>query len=123
MSTKTATDTSLFQRTKYRPFRSSSQQRPSVAVVDAKETATAIACELKERFSANRVMLFGSLARDDFHEWSDIDLAVWGIAPSEYFRAVAFASGFSKVFKVDLVDAQDCSESLLQHVLKEGVEL
>jgi predicted nucleotidyltransferase len=94
-----------------------------VKVEEAKETATAIACELKERFSANRVMLFVSLARDDFHEWSDIDLAVWGVAPTEYFRAVAFASGFSKVFKVDLVDAQDCSESLLQHVLKEGVEL
>ncbi|RQW86155.1 MAG: nucleotidyltransferase domain-containing protein [Geobacter sp.] len=123
MSTKTAADISLLQRNKYQPFRSSRQQRPSLKVEEAKEAATAIACELKVRFSTNRVMLFGSLARDDFHEWSDINLAVWGIAPTEYFRAVAFASGFSKVFKVDLVDAQDCSESLLQHVLKEGVEL
>ncbi|HOP39729.1 MAG TPA: nucleotidyltransferase domain-containing protein [Geobacteraceae bacterium] len=123
MQPKSAADISHVQRNKYRPFRSIRRQRPTEKVEEAKETATAIACELKERFCANRVMLFGSLARDDFHEWSDIDLAVWGVAPTEYFRAVAFASGFSKVFKVDLVDAQDCSESLLQHVLKEGVEL
>ena len=33
------------------------------------------------------------------------------------------ASGFSELFKVDLVDAEDCSESLLQHIKSEGVEL
>jgi len=68
-------------------------------------------------------MLFGSLARGDFNRWSDIDLAVWGVDSADYYRAVAFSSGFSSQFKVDLVDADDCSESFRQHILMEGVEL
>lgn len=85
--------------------------------------ASALAVQLRKRFGANKVMLFGSLARGDFHAWSDIDLAIWGVHPSDYFRAVAFASGFSAVFTVDLVDAEDCSESLRQHIQSEGVEV
>ncbi len=123
MPSKTAADISRELLKKYRPFRSKRHQQPSFAVEEAMATATTLAYELKSRFRASRVMLFGSLARDDFHSWSDIDLAVWDISSSDYFRAVAFASGFSKVFKVDLVDAQDCSASLLKHILKEGVEL
>ena len=61
--------------------------------------------------------------RGDFHKWSDIDLAVWGVNSGDYYRAVAFASGFSNLFKVDLVDADDCSESLRQHIMQEGIEL
>jgi hypothetical protein len=34
---------------------------------------------------------------------------VWGIPYDKFFKAVAFAAGFSKKFKVDLVDAQDAS--------------
>jgi uncharacterized protein len=85
--------------------------------------ASAIAKEVKIRFGASRVMLFGSLARQDFHRWSDIDLAVWGVSSADYYRAVAFSSGFSELFKVDLVDAEDCSESLRRHIQREGVEL
>ncbi len=68
-------------------------------------------------------MLFGSFARGDFHRQSDIDLSVWGIPSAAYYRAVAFASGFSEKFKVDLVDAEDCSESLRLHIEGEGVKL
>lgn len=68
-------------------------------------------------------MLFGSLARADFSQWSDIDLAVWGISASDYYKAVAYASGYSSVFKIDLVDAEDCSQSLLQHIIHNGIEL
>ncbi len=69
------------------------------------------------------VMLFGSFARGDFHRQSDIDLSVWGIPSAAYYRAVAFASGFSEKFKVDLVDAEYCSESLRLHIEREGVKL
>lgn len=107
----------------YRPFRCIADIRPtSEYVARVNGVAAAIAKELKIRFGASRVMLFGSLAKGNFHKWSDIDLAVWGVS-SEYFRAVAFASGFSDLFKVDLVDADDCSESLRQHILREGVDL
>jgi predicted nucleotidyltransferase len=63
------------------------------------------------------------LARGDFNRWSDIDLAVWGIPPDNYYKAVAFASGFSSVWNVDIVDPDDCTEALRDIILQEGVEL
>lgn len=89
----------------------------------AKDTAEALAKVLKERFHASKVMLFGSVTRTDFSQWSDIDLAVWGISISDYYKAVACASGYSSIFKVDLVDAEDCSQSLLQHISQNGIEI
>jgi predicted nucleotidyltransferase len=89
----------------------------------AKETATSLAKELKDRFKASKVLLFGSVTRVDFSQWSDIDLAVWGIDNSDYFKAVAFASGYSSMFKIDLVDAEDCQPSLLHYITQHGVEL
>ena len=89
----------------------------------AKVTAEALARILKERFNASKVMLFGSATRADFSPWSDIDLAVWGISSSDYYKAVAYASGYSSVFKVDLVDAEDCSQTLLQHITQNGIVL
>ena len=68
-------------------------------------------------------MLFGSLARGAYNRWSDIDLAVWGIPPVDFFKAVSFVTGFSKIWKVDLVDGEDCSKDLLDVILKEGTEL
>ena len=89
----------------------------------ALETARQLALCLKERFQAKRVMLFGSATRSDFSRWSDIDIAVWGVEPTDYFKAVAYASGFSSTFKVDLVDADDCQPSLLHYITLHGVAL
>ena len=33
------------------------------------------------------------------------------------------ATGFSKIWKVDLVDAEECGDSLSKAILKEGIEL
>ena len=111
-------------RERFRPFRSAHNLPAAQDQAErAKAVAMSIAQELKTRFAVTKVLLFGSLARGDFHKWSDIDLAIWGGKPTDYYRAVAFASGYSEVFKVDLVDGEDCSESLRQHILKEGVEL
>ncbi len=52
----------------------------------AQKTARQLAAGLKERFQAKRVMLFGSATRTDFCQTSDIDLAVWGIAASDYLQ-------------------------------------
>lgn len=123
MPSRTANDIPPALWKQYHPFRSIADERSTSAAENAKGVASAIAKELKSRFSASRVMLFGSLARGDFHRWSDIDLAVWGIPAADYYRAVAFANGFSDLFKVDLVDVEDCSESLRRHIQKEGVEI
>jgi len=90
---------------------------------DALKVARQLAEGLKQRFKAKRVVLFGSATRTDFGQWSDIDLAVWGVDPTEYFRAAAYVSGFSSVFHVDLVDADDCQPALLREIAVHGVEL
>ncbi len=73
----------------------------SVRQESAKDTADALSKTLKERFHASKVMLFGSATRAYLSLWSDVDLAVWGSAISDYFKAVAYASGYSSVFKID----------------------
>lgn len=123
MPSRTATDISPALWKQYRPFGSFAGESSPFTAENARIVASAIAKEVKSRFSASRVVLFGSLAREDFQRWSDIDLAVWGVSSADYYRAVAFSSGFSELFKVDLVDAEDCSESLRRHILREGVEL
>ena len=90
---------------------------------NARNTAESLAKILIKNFHATKVVLFGSVTRADFSLWSDIDLAVWGISSADYFRAVAYATSFSRIFKVDLVAAEDCSPSLLQHLIQNGIEL
>lgn len=76
---------------------------------------------LKEEFAVSRVVLFGSLAHQRwFSSTSDIDLAVWGIAKSDYFIAVARLQELSAEFKIDLVDIDNCSISLYQKIQQEG---
>jgi hypothetical protein len=53
----------------------------------------------------------------------DIDLAAKGISPVRYFEAVAYATGQSPKWKIDLVDIDDCAVSLRDMIEKEGVVL
>jgi predicted nucleotidyltransferase len=99
------------------------KQLPSTTLEGATSVARSIAKGLVERFGAKKVMLFGSLARGGYNRWSDIDLAVWGIPPVDFFKAVSFATGFSETWEVDLVDGEDCSKDLLDVILNEGIEL
>jgi predicted nucleotidyltransferase len=48
---------------------------------------------LTSRFGARRVVLFGSFARGDTTERSDVDLAVEGLDHLGYFPALAAATG------------------------------
>jgi len=123
MPTRTVRHISPEALKQFHPFKTGSEMAFTARQESAKETADALAKELKERFHASKVMLFGSVTRADFNQWSDIDLAVWGISDSDYYKAVAYTSGFSSVFKVDLIGAEDCSPSLLQHITQNGIEL
>ena len=124
MPSRTARDISPAFLKEYRPDRTDSGAVPRPDPADeGRAVADSIAKELKSRFGASRVLLFGSYSGGDFQRRSDIDLSVWGIPSATYYRAVAFASGFSEKFKVDLVDAEDCSESLRLHIEGEGVKL
>ena len=124
MTVKTAADLQPADWKVYRPFTpTENRYSSSTSVADGFSVAKDIAAELIRHYGAKKVILFGSLARGELHIRSDIDLAVWGIAASEFYRAVAFATGFSKKWKVDLVDGDDCSETLREIIRKEGVGL
>jgi predicted nucleotidyltransferase len=56
---------------------------------------------LADRYPIQRIILFGSLARGGFAPGSDIDLAVEGLPPGDYFTALAEANRLTR-FWVDL---------------------
>jgi predicted nucleotidyltransferase len=91
------------------------------------ETARAAAALLKSRYHATRVAAFGSLTQAErFHPWSDVDLAVWGIEPDDYFEAVArvldVGTEIGGSIKVDLIMAEHC-KPYLREAIEQGVEL
>ena len=88
------------------------------------QTAYRVAAMLYEDFGATRVAVFGSLAeRDWFSPRSDIDIAVWGLPPRAYFRAVSETIGFSSEFKIDLVDVESCKGRFRERVESQAVPI
>jgi predicted nucleotidyltransferase len=79
---------------------------------------------LKQEFHATRVVLFGSLARDTgFSLWSDVDIAAWGLAPDDTFRAIGAVMDLETEVPVNLVDVNTVQLSLLESIEHEGIEL
>jgi predicted nucleotidyltransferase len=89
------------------------------------ELARQAANVLKERFMATRVVVFGSLVhRGMFTQWSDVDLAVWGLRPEETFKAIgAVMEVGGSQLPLNLVDVTACRSSLRQVIEKEGIDL
>ncbi len=88
----------------------------------ARGDAAHIAGMLRARFGVSRVVLFGSLVRGRFHAASDIDLAVEGLAPGDYFPALALAAKLS-VFPIDLKPLEDLAPHFRARVLITGEEI
>jgi predicted nucleotidyltransferase len=87
------------------------------------EGAHRIAALLRNEFGASQVFAFGSMTRTGrFDERSDIDIGVTGIAPRDFYRAVARAMGLTS-FELDLVDLSDCAPSLRQAIESEGIAI
>lgn len=73
---------------------------------------------------ATEVILFGSaLECDRFTLTSDLDLAVKGLPPEQFFTIVARLQDLSPEFKIDLVQLEFCSPSLLHIILSQGKPL
>ncbi|HBY94674.1 MAG TPA: nucleotidyltransferase domain-containing protein [Chloroflexi bacterium] len=88
------------------------------------DVARRAATLLKQHYGATRVVLFGSLARNDpFYPRSDVDLAVWGLEEKHYYRAVSHLLDLDPAIQVDLVMAEDASATLLEAIAREGVPL
>ncbi len=86
--------------------------------------AQAAADLLRQRYSVTRVRAFGSILHPErFHERSDVDLAVEGLAPQDYLSAWAVVNGPGAEFEIDLVDLGDCHRYIVEAVEREGVDL
>lgn len=70
-------------------------------------------------FNANKIILFGSLAKGSFGEGSDIDLAVEGTRRYDYFTALAAVNELTE-FWIDLKPIEDLEPSFLEKVLTTG---
>lgn len=79
---------------------------------------------LCNKYRAKKVVVFGSLTDfQSFNRWADIDLAVWGIPSEIYFKAVAEIISLTFDFKIDIVDLDDCNDSLKKTIEKKGIEI
>ncbi len=84
-------------------------------------TAHKIAAMLYEDFGAAQVAVFGALAQQNwFSEWSDIDIAVWGLPKDQYFHAIWQAEEISGLFKVNLVDFESCGASYQERINRQN---
>jgi uncharacterized protein len=79
---------------------------------------------LREEFGASRVVVFGSLTREhSFTRWSDIDIAAWGIAAPDSFRAVGALMDLDEEIAVNLVDIATARPPLLATIEQDGVPI
>jgi predicted nucleotidyltransferase len=107
----------------YRPCREIDEAQTSARWEHARRVANQAATLLRTRFRAGRVVAFGSVTRRDwFTPWSDVDLAVWGISPSLFFRAAAAVAALDPAIGVHVVDAEDCPQHLRRAIALEGVD-
>ncbi|HQY90443.1 nucleotidyltransferase domain-containing protein [Caldilinea sp.] len=98
------------------------QARSAHLAEQARVEAEQIATMLRNRFGAQRVLLFGSLAQGRFAATSDLDLAVAGISPADFFPALAQAGKLSD-FPIDLKPLEALAPHFLEEVLRTGVDI
>jgi len=96
------------------------EERRRLALARARKAAALV----KKKYHLERVILFGSAARGNFWEQSDIDLAIAGLEDKSAYLAL-FGDVWEAVrpFKVDVVLWEDAGEKLRARILAEGVEL
>ena len=88
------------------------------------ELARQAAEMLKRDFAAARVVVFGSLVQEGrFTEWSDVDLAAWGLDSTNWLKAIGTVLRLSDEIELNLVDVGSCSPELLAAIEREGKPL
>ncbi len=90
----------------------------------AQEVAVTAAHLLQEQYGATKVVLYGSVAHGyGFHAESDIDLAVEGIVPAQFWRVWASLDPIDPSFEINLVAVEEATPRLLKVLKTEGVPL
>lgn len=106
-------------RAAWRRHAERAQKRNDAAAVRARAALPAIVQLLREKYSATRIILFGSLARNRFTTESDIDLAAEGIPPAHFFHALGDVNSIAPCW-VDLKPLETLDAHFLQRVMKTG---
>ena len=82
---------------------------------------------LAKEFGVKKMALFGSRARGDCHERSDIDLAVWGIGDARLYldfeEAVEERTMTLLSFDIVDMDGLAVSNALWEEIKKDGIVL
>ena len=79
---------------------------------------------LAARYGAQRLVLYGSRARGDFHARSDVDLAVYGMHEKQRGGFSLEAEDLPTLLKLDIVHISENMEpAFLQNIEKDGVAL
>lgn len=124
---RTAWELSPDEREAYRRAIAGLQEARRAAARRRAEQALGVARKaaavLRQEFGAERVWLFGSLARGTFDAASDIDLAVDGIEEKAFLRALGRLISLHPDFSVDLVDIREARPGLRRAIEEEGVPL
>ena len=77
--------------------------------------------ELAKRFGASKVVLFGSRARGDNRERSDIDIAVYGVENSNQAAFRSAIGDIPTLLSFEIVFISDSTDNaLLQNIKKDG---
>jgi predicted nucleotidyltransferase len=123
MSPVSAEQMAVYRRTARARWQAEQQQRAE-RYQRARQLAHQAAQRLKAQFDVQRVVLFGSATQPDrFNEWSDVDLAVWGLTSANWLKASAAVRDLSNEIEINVVDVTCCSPELLTSIEREGVEI
>ena len=88
------------------------------------EKLYALIAALGEKYHAEKILLFGSRARGDNRERSDIDLAIYGMPEENRARFWSDIDDLPTLLKFDLVHVTSSTDAeLVKNIEKDGVVL
>ncbi|MEL6351282.1 MAG: nucleotidyltransferase domain-containing protein [Cyanobacteria bacterium J06627_28] len=90
--------------------------------LEAWQVAREVALRLKQSFGVTEVIVFGSLAKGQFGEDSDIDLAIAGLKTADFFTALALANTNSRWW-IDLKPMEALEPRFRDRVLSTGIAI
>lgn len=85
------------------------------------ETLKKQIADMAKQTEVVRVILFGSRARRQAYERSDIDLAVMGDADNKFYFLVR--ENLDSLLNIDIIDMESASQALLTEIEQDGVIL
>lgn len=91
----------------------------------SRKIASKCAHKLIEQYNADHVYLVGSTTdHSRFHSGSDIDLAVEGLDPADYYPALSDCwKELPEGYELDLIPLEDVTEKTRESLLADGVRL